>query len=323
MDFETAIAELRELPKPDPQGTVPEWIQILPAPDAKGKISARDGRSWYLDNPAQVVAALTANGASLAIDFDHAADNPKLKGDAERLRAAGWIEALELRDGAIWGRVEWTDRARDMLAAREWRYFSPVIVFDKKSHRLEKIIGGALVHRPALKMTALASEMPERPLALRLIDILGLEDDAADDAIIATIIQRLNLPALAAQTGATGAGAQDTAALDPTAVALATVMREKAELAAELRRRDAAERVSRAEATGAISDGTRDWALALAESDPETFDQWVTIAAPVFAKLLERTPAPLFDPATATLAGQSDTARIARALGIAPDRLAD
>ena len=27
--------------------------------------------------------------------------------------------------------IDWTDRARDMIAAKEYRYISPVIVYDK------------------------------------------------------------------------------------------------------------------------------------------------------------------------------------------------
>ena len=211
------------------------------------------------------------------MDFDHAQDKPELAGDAERLRAAGWIEEVELRGAELWGRVEWTPRAREMPAAREWRYFSPVLSIDTASGQVLKLLGGALVHRPALPMKAVASEQ------------------------------------------AAPAAAQP----DPTAVALAAALREHAELAAELRRRDVAERVAKAEAAGVISENTRAWAVALAESNPAAFDEWVNIAAPVFARLLKPTHTSRQPPGSAALAAARDDpgARIAHALGVDPRRL--
>jgi len=248
----TASAEPRELPAPTPGAPVPEWVQLLPAPDARGMIHCRDGRSWLLDDLPGVVAAFAAHGAPLAVDYGHSMDRPERAGTVEAERAAGWLEQLEVRDGALWGRIEWTARARAMLAAREFRFFSPTLGVDPKSRRVHKLIGGALVARPALRMTALASEevSPATPpatapgLAARLVGMLGLGPDADDEAIVAAVAERLRLPAIAAEaTATTAAGAADPR-LDAAAVALAAAVRERAELAAELRRRDAADRVA-------------------------------------------------------------------------------
>lgn len=328
----TASADPRELPAPTPGAPVPEWVQLLPAPDARGMIHCRDGRSWLLDDLAGVVAAFAAHGAAVAIDYGHSLDKPERAGTVEAERAAGWLEQLEVRDGALWGRIEWTPRARAMLAAREFRYFSPTLGIDPKTKRVHKLIGGALVARPALRMTALASEevapatAPTGGLRARLAAMLGLDPAADEETIIARVADRLHLATMSAEaTATTAAGAADPR-LDAAAVALAAAVRERAELAAELRRRDAADRVAKAEATGAITPATRGWAVALAESDPAAFDEWVSIAAPVFGRLLRPSGASAAPPpfARAAMAERTDPeAQIAHALGIAPERLSD
>ncbi len=153
-----AAIDLADLPAP-----VPEWVQLLPAPDADGMIRARDGRAWRLDDPAALAARSSAQRADLPVDFDHTHDKPDLAGDAERLRAAGWITALEVRDGALWAKVSWTDRAAEMIARREWRYMSPVIAFDPKSRAVLKLLGAGLVAR-APRCTS----RPSRPRRSRL-----------------------------------------------------------------------------------------------------------------------------------------------------------
>lgn len=40
-----------------------------------------------------------------------------------------------MRDGAIWGRVEWTERAAAAIRAREYRFLSPSFGFDKPRSR--------------------------------------------------------------------------------------------------------------------------------------------------------------------------------------------
>ena len=37
---------------------------------------------------------------------------------------------MEVREGAVWGRVDWTPRGRRSVGSREYRFFSPEITFD-------------------------------------------------------------------------------------------------------------------------------------------------------------------------------------------------
>ena len=113
----------------DAAASAPEWIELLPA----GVFYGRDGRGPFrLDDPGAVIASTTAMqmAAGIPIDYDHATDFGAPAG--RPAPAAGWIRELEVRGGAVWGRVEWTARAASSIVAREYRYVSPVFQFDPK-----------------------------------------------------------------------------------------------------------------------------------------------------------------------------------------------
>ncbi len=135
---------------------VPEWVHLLPV----GVFEGRDGRGPYrLDDPRGVIAATTAHqkGVPLPIDYDHqllySQDNGK------PAPAAGWITEMEVRDDGIWGRVEWTEAAAAHLAAREYRFLSPVYRYLKHNGTVTRIECAALTNIPNLELTALASRL--------------------------------------------------------------------------------------------------------------------------------------------------------------------
>ena len=134
-----------------PAGEPPEWVQLMPA----GELHARDGRRWRLEDAAAVLAATQrlAGATDLVFDYEHQTDYSKENG--QPAPAAGWIRELQARAGDIWARVEWTERAREMLRKREYRYVSPTF-----SHtRAGKVIAihrAALTNAPALDLPALA-----------------------------------------------------------------------------------------------------------------------------------------------------------------------
>ena len=99
-----------------PSRTAPEWVHLLPS----GNMTARDGRKWTLSDPAAGLQAFQAGGIDLPADFEHQNDNPevRLKGPVP---AAGWIKGLKTEVSGIWGRVEWTATAREMIRSKEDR----------------------------------------------------------------------------------------------------------------------------------------------------------------------------------------------------------
>ncbi len=106
----------------------PEWIMLVPA----GRIEAVDGRVFFNDVPEAVVAAFARHGLELPIDVNHKSE---VAPAGEETPAMGWITALEVREGAIWARVEWTPRGREALEKREYRYISPAFYHDEAGRR--------------------------------------------------------------------------------------------------------------------------------------------------------------------------------------------
>lgn len=130
----------------------PEWVELLPPGPA---VTGRDGRAWAF-GPAEATAVLHAfhqHNGPLPIDWEHASEHRAPNGlDAP---AAGWITELEIRDGALWGRVEWTSKAIGQIARKEYRFLSPVFLYSKSGQRIQKLVSAGLTNQPNLKMTAL------------------------------------------------------------------------------------------------------------------------------------------------------------------------
>lgn len=161
----------------------PAWVQLVPAgPDVIG----RDGRRWSLPDPAVVVAAFAANGAEMPIDIEHAT---QLKGGrGEPAPAVGWIDAVEVRTGSIWGRVAWCAEGAAAVATRAYRYLSPVFRFDPPTGAIRSLISAGLTNNPNLHLAALnaAQEETTDTMDKVVLEALGLKPEAtAAEAVVA------------------------------------------------------------------------------------------------------------------------------------------
>jgi phage I-like protein len=254
----------------------PEWIELLPA----GVFYGRDGRGPFrLDDPAAVIESTTAlqMNAGLPIDYDHATDFGAPEG--RPAPAAGWIRELEVRGGAVWGRVEWTARAANSIVAREYRYVSPVFQFDPKDGSVTRLLRAGLTNNPNLHLTAIAAsrtatkasnardERMEFPTE-ELRELLSLEGDATGADVVAKV--RELRAAADATASATGAHAHDPAHF----VAIAEFERTLTELnalKAERARERAAHTVEEAIRAGKIVPAQREWAIAYCAADARGF----------------------------------------------------
>ena len=81
------------------------------------------------DEAAKIVerfnALVKSSGNPVQIDYDHQSLDADRKNGP--VPAAGFIHELVAEDDGIYGMVEWTDRATDLIKAGEYRYLSPVI----------------------------------------------------------------------------------------------------------------------------------------------------------------------------------------------------
>ncbi|HWJ40336.1 MAG TPA: phage protease [Candidatus Limnocylindrales bacterium] len=255
----------------------PEWIELLPA----GVFYGRDGRGPFrLDDPTAVIASTTAMqmNAGIPIDYDHATDFGAPEG--RPAPAAGWIRELEVRDGAVWGRVEWTARAASSIVAREYRYVSPVFQFDPKDGTVTRLLRAGLTNNPNLHLTAIAAshttaaenetrdERMEFPTQ-ELRDLLNLDGDASVADLVAKV-RELRAAADAASSQSTSTHAHDPAHY----VAIAEFERALTELnalKAERARERAAHTVEDAIRAGKIVPAQREWAIAYCAADARGF----------------------------------------------------
>jgi phage I-like protein len=168
-------------------GTLPDWVELIPAGEL---VIGRDGRKWINPTPDQVVAAFDSNGADLPIDWEHATEKKAPKG--EPAPAAGWIKQMEVRDGAIWGRIEWTDKGTDDVENKRYRYLSPVFVYTLQNRRIVRITSAGLTNQPNLHLTALNQEETQTKengmdLLKAICQALGLTDGTTDEQAFAKV----------------------------------------------------------------------------------------------------------------------------------------
>ena len=168
-----------------PQGEgAPEWVELFPAGP---QLVGRDGRSWKIEDAAAVAAAsLDGNRdkkVEIPVDWEHATDVKAPKG--EEAPAAGWITKLEARNGALWGKVEWTERGAAQVAAREYRYLSPHFQYTKQGRVVRKLLSAGLTNTPNFVMTALSREGAS--MNKEILTALGLAEDATDEQVVTAI----------------------------------------------------------------------------------------------------------------------------------------
>jgi len=106
------------------------------------------------DSAARCIEYFNDLGRDHVIDYEHATlKDKRFEGNAP---AAGWIKSLRWGDGkdgvGVYARVEWTARARQQIAAKEYRYLSPVYFCDPPQGLGRKLLAlwqTALTNDPA------------------------------------------------------------------------------------------------------------------------------------------------------------------------------
>lgn len=187
--MKTQLALNTDLSATVSDGKAPEWVELIPpGPNVTG----RDGRQWLFDEQAGtlVQSSFLGRAIDLPIDWEHATQHRASKG--ESAPAAGWIKQLELRNGALWGLVDWTPRASEQVINREYRFLSPVFDFDPDTTRIARLVSAGLTNKPNFLLTALNQENTEvTPVTLSpaLLTALGLPATATEEHALAATAQ--------------------------------------------------------------------------------------------------------------------------------------
>lgn len=330
--------------------------QVLPA----GKFSARDGRPgpgkhWQLTDAqgAALAAALNAVASKTPISIDYEHQSVLAPTNGQAAPAAGWMVAFEWRAGAgMFATVNWTPRAKAYIAADEYRYISPVILFDEKTGDVMGLHNCALVANPAILgmdavQAALSAQFTPESLEspphantrkgtpmdlLTLVALLGLSAGATADQVIAQITAlmarplvpaalstALGLPATADEAAALAAltkklGTPDASTLQTMAALQAHV----ATLSAQANLRAVTEAVDKAIADHKLMPAQRDWATNLGKADMAQLNAYIAsaVAIPGLAGQINGR-----DPGNAGNAGDALTASqamLANQLGLDP-----
>lgn len=195
-----------------PPGVVPEWLHIIPA----GTFSGVDGRGPFKLTNAAAVIANSMSAGKLVLDENHSTDLAAPRG--EPAPARGWVVELQSRADGIWGRVEWNEDGKHLMATKSYRGISPVFVADKKTGEVIQVQRVSLTNNPNLAQLQTLHHQQETGVDLgKLRKALGLAETADGDAIVAAVerctaevtAHAANIAAIAAAAGATATTAQD------------------------------------------------------------------------------------------------------------------
>lgn len=296
-----------------PEGAAPNWVHLLPT----GKMEGRDGRSYTLSDPQGLIAAFQASGIDLPVDYEHQSDKPEARINGP-VPAAGWIKELRADDTGLWGRVEWTATAAQMIGRKEYRFLSPSFLFDPQTREVKRLKGAGLVHKPNLFLTALASQddaMPDKTdfaaFLAAIAGALGVSTQTPPDELLRLLVARI--------------GAEPDPAKYMPVSAVQSMLENRREERLALSSRQAQDKVERAFRDGFLTTAMKPWALALCQSDEGAFDEFLAKSGPVFAELLKPAIASAYPPARDTAADHvSELERaICGQLGLKPGSLSD
>lgn len=282
--------------------TPPTEFRLLPY----GRFKAADGsgrpegvpEGWFLDQAlaAQVAAEFNARRDSRVIDYEHQTLHAEENG--KPAPAAGWIGRLEARaDGLYAVGVEWTANADAMIAAREYRYISPVFASEKATGRVVRVLHAALTNYAGLDgltdLSALAAKFshvvqPQEEMPMKaLLAALGLPETATEAEALAALsaFKSAQQGELAALRAASPDPAKYVEVATLTAVRgeLATANTELAALKAEKHEAEVDKVVQAALAAGKLTPAMEGWAKNLGKADLAALNAFVE-TAPVVVK---------------------------------------
>lgn len=163
---------------------IPEEIKILPL----GHVHSQKGDFEVDDESVELIRRQFKNRRlDIVIDYEH----QTLKD--MQAPAGGWIKDIYKGEDAVVAKVQWTDKAKDYLKNKEYRYLSPVVMVRKKDRKAAAIHSVALTNTPAIDgMFALVNsddiadieEMEEKQMDIKeLAVILGLPETATEEEV--------------------------------------------------------------------------------------------------------------------------------------------
>jgi phage I-like protein len=254
-----------------------QWVQLVP----NGRIETMDTRGpFVLRDPKGVIERSfgLANTGQLPIDINHAIDLATQTGAPSP--AMGWITEMQARADGVWGRIQWSAKAVEVIRNREYRFLSPVIVHRPGNKEVLAIRRASLTNDPNLTLTALNSAQGSTPMdqeefMSQLRTALGLDGAADETAVIK-----------AAQAAVTSKNSADPARFVPIETFQATVA-ELNSMRSGVSLMSAEAIVTDALRAGRLMPYMKDWAVSLCQSNKSAFDAFLEKAGPPIEKFMD------------------------------------
>lgn len=279
-------------------GVPAQRVKLLPI----GSIAMRDNRGPYrivdAAHAQRIVDATKSwlGGADFNFDYGHSVQRD------QAAIAAGWAKAdsLSVEADGIYASVEWTDAAAQRIAAREYRYLSPLFLAAKSGEVLQ-LKNAALVNIGAIDLPAIAAGLSgeEDDMSFALIAAaLGLAATATEQECVAAATSLKEQADTKPSTSAIAiaAGLAESASVEEIAAsvtALKTIDPAKfvpAEQVAAVNQRlnsleaERAEReVAAAVASGKLVPSLKDWGLTLFKTNEQGWHDFLGKAPVVVA----------------------------------------
>lgn len=316
-------------------------IQLFPS----GAFKARDGRpkeveAWRIDGAvaARLIAQVAARATDVVVDYEHQTLNSAENGLPAP--AAGWFHALEWREGAglFATDVRWTERARAMIDAGEYRYLSPVFSYDPKTGEVLDLHHVGLTNYPALdgmaSLPALAAARFDlaapgtasakgapRVEKEQLIQLLGLSSDASEEDI-QTALTALKADAGKTQELQTQLAAAKTQNVDPAKYVPVDVVESLKQDIAALKSTQVAGEVEQLVQAG-LSDGRllpaqESWARELGQSNLAALKGYLDKTPAIAALKGQQSRGKQPDAPTKVEELDAEALAVCKAMGVAP-----
>lgn len=232
---------------------VPKEIKVLPL----GLVKSQKG-DFTVDKESfdSIERQFKGRRLDIVIDYEH-----QTLHDVQA-PAAGWIKELSLKQDGIYATVEWTNKAKDYLSNKEYRYLSPVVMVRKGDKKAVLLHSVALTNTPAIDgMKAIINSMKD------IKDIKNIKGAGSMDEL-KQVAQALGL--------------DDTASIDDIIKAIEELKASNEDLGVTANKLQLAkiqeqgnELVKMALKTGQIDETQREWALNRCMDDIEGFKVFV------------------------------------------------
>jgi len=172
----------------------PDTFQVLPY----GQIDIEGEPPAFLDDEGMdsIIANFERRGNRMVVDYEH----QTLK-DVQA-PASGWIsQMINKGQEGLWSVVEWTEKAKEYIANKEYLYFSPVFWVTAKERKVVAIKNIALTNdpkvnhlRPIIAKLAWSNEYKSKTennggkaMWDKLKKLFGMPDDAGEEKVIEAV----------------------------------------------------------------------------------------------------------------------------------------